>query len=232
MGTDHLGTRPPTDPDSLTRQIQAMVLAVDVQSDAELLAAWREGRATAGEELVRRYAPAIIRFFRNKVSTPVEDLVQDTFLALVRGQARIEAPEKLAHYLFGIAHNVLREYLRQRTRQPEFDERVSSVAQSDPGPSSILARRREHRLLLAALRRIPLQHQIALELYYWEGFDTTEIGAIIGLSASATRSRMLRARELLERELAAISGSAAKLDSTVHGLDRWVTEIRELLRGE
>lgn len=100
------------------------------------------------------------------------------------------------------------------------------MANLDPGPTSIVAQRREQRLLLAALRRIPIHHQVTLELYYWEGFNTVEIAEIIGLSASATRSRMLRARELLGLELGRLAASAHELESTVGGLEQWADQIR------
>jgi RNA polymerase sigma factor (sigma-70 family) len=195
-------------------------------SDAELLAAWRAGDKPAGERLCRRHAPAIVRFFRNKVSSPVEDLVQQTFLALLEGHERLADPSKLRGYLFGIAHNVLRGHLRELSRGRQIDEGVSSLAELDPGPTSALARKREQQLLLLALRRLPIQHQVALELYYWENLTTVEIAEILGLSDSAMRSRMVRARSLLEAELGKLAESEVELHSTIERLDGWVAQIR------
>jgi RNA polymerase sigma factor (sigma-70 family) len=199
-------------------------------SDAELLAAWRAGDKPAGERLCRRHAPAIVRFFRNKVSSPVEDLVQQTFLALLEGHERLADPSKLRGYLFGIAHNVLRGHLRELSRGRQIDEGVSSLAELDPGPTSALARKREQQLLLLALRRLPIQHQVALELYYWENLTTVEIAEILGLSDSAMRSRMVRARSLLEAELGKLAESEVELHSTIERLDGWVAQIRERMR--
>jgi RNA polymerase sigma factor (sigma-70 family) len=199
-------------------------------SDAELLAAWRTGDKLAGERLCRRHAPAIVRFFRNKVSSPVEDLVQQTFLALLEGHERLLDPSKLRGYLFGIAHNVLRGHLRELSRGRQIDEGVSSLAELDPGPTSALARKREQQLLLLALRRLPIQHQVALELYYWENLNTVEIAEILGVSESGMRSRMVRARSLLEAELATLAESDVELRSTVDQLDGWVAQIRERMR--
>jgi RNA polymerase sigma factor (sigma-70 family) len=199
-------------------------------SDAELLAAWRAGDKPAGERLCRRHAPAIVRFFRNKVSSPVEDLVQQTFLALLEGHERLADPSKLRGYLFGIAHNVLRGHLRELSRGRQIDEGVSSLAELDPGPTSALARKREQQLLLLALRRLPIQHQVALELYYWENLNTVEIAEILGLSVSAMRSRMARARSLLEAELGKLAESEVELHSTIERLDGWVAQIRERMR--
>ena len=198
----------------------------DARGDAELLASWRAGQSSAGGELFARHAPAIARFFRNKVSSPVEDLVQQTFLALLEGQHRLGEPDKTRAYLFGIAHNVLRGHLRTLTRERQFDENVSSLAELDPSPSSALAHKREKQLLLLALRRIPVQHQVALELYYWEGLETPEIAEVLGISASAMRSRMVRARELLAAALAELADSEHELRSTLEGLDEWAAGIR------
>ena len=194
--------------------------------DAELLQRWRAGDHAAGERLCRRHAPALARFFRNKVSSPVEDLVQQSLLALLEGRERLADPTRLRAYVFGIAHNVLREHLRALTRERQFDGEVSSLAELDPSPTSIVARKREQRLLLEALRRLPLRHQIALELYYWEHLDTVEIAEVLGISASAMRSRMARARELLEAELATLAKSDEELRSTIDGLGRWAEQVR------
>jgi RNA polymerase sigma factor (sigma-70 family) len=200
------------------------------RTDAQLLASWGAGDKLAGEQLCRRHAPSIVRFFRNKVSTPVEDLVQQTLLALLEGHERITDPTKLRAYLFGIAHNVLRTHLRELSRGRQIDEGVSSLAELDPGPTTALARKREQQLLLLALRRLPIQHQVALELYYWEGLNTVEIAEILGLSDSAMRSRMVRARSLLEAELAQLAESDVELRSTVEKLDGWAAQIRERMR--
>lgn len=195
-------------------------------SDAELLDSWRAGDKLAGQRLCQRHAPAIVRFFRNKVSSPVEDLVQQTFLALLEGQERLGDPNKVRAYLFGIAHNVLRSHLRELARGRDIDPSVSSLAELDPGPTSALAHKREQKLLLLALRRLPIQHQVALELYYWESLNTVEIAEILGLSASAMRSRMARARSMLEAELASLAESDVELHSTIERLDTWAAQVR------
>lgn len=195
-------------------------------SDAELLGSWRAGDKLAGQRLCQRHAPAIVRFFRNKVSSPVEDLVQQTFLALLEGHERLGDPNKVRAYLFGIAHNVLRSHLRELARGRDVDPSVSSLAELDPGPTSALAHKREQKLLLLALRRLPIQHQVALELYYWESLNTVEIAEILGLSASAMRSRMARARSMLEAELASLAESDVELHSTLERLDSWAAQVR------
>ena len=85
------------------------------------------------------------------------------------------------------------------------------------------------RLLLEGLRRLPIEHQIALELFYWEGFDARQIAEVMGISHSAMRSRMAKARELLRDAMLEIAESPDLLRSTVEALDDWAAELRAQL---
>lgn len=155
------------------------------------------------EEFYDRHCPAIIRFFRGWVSDDVEDLVQETFVRMIDGHTRVSDPGNLRSYLFGIAWNVLKEHLRKkkRVRDRQIDLNVDSAEDLGLGLSTLMARRREHRVLLEALRRVPIQHQAALQLHYWDGLKTADIAQIMGVSASAMRDRMCKARALLEQQL-------------------------------
>ena len=199
----------------------------DWQVDATLLQAWRNGDAEAGEKLYDRHAGAVARFFRNKLPDQAEELMQETFLVLVESRDRIREGITLRAFLLGIARNKLLKCLDKMANNRTIDHDADSVFDLAPGASTIIARKREQRLLLEGLRRIPIEHQIALELYYWEGLSAAEIADVFGISHSAMRSRMSKARELLEAQMAKLSESSELLDSAVAGLDGWVADIRE-----
>jgi RNA polymerase sigma factor (sigma-70 family) len=203
-------------------------MAADPRSDDELLLAWRAGDTQAGERLYDRHAVALARFFRNKFPNEVEDLIQQTFLALVESRERFVPGRSFRAYLLGIARYKLIDRLRE-LGHANVELEDDSLAALTPGPSTLLARKREQRLLLEGLRRIPVEHQIALELAYWEGLNAAEIAQIVGISHSAMRSRMSKARALLERALAELADSGALLDSTIGGIDCWAAEIRARL---
>ncbi len=102
-----------------------------------------------------------------------------------------------------------------------------------PLPTAILARRDEERALLAALRRIPLEHQEILELYFWETMKAREIATILSMPEGTIRTRIRRAKQLLEDAMQAIGTSREIIESTISGLDRWAAEVRgHLLDGE
>ncbi|MCA9638020.1 MAG: RNA polymerase subunit sigma-70, partial [Myxococcales bacterium] len=70
-----------------------------MDADFELLEAWRGGDPRAGDTLLRRYFAALHRFFANKVDDEVEDLIQRTFLALVRSRHAIREGDRFRAYM-------------------------------------------------------------------------------------------------------------------------------------
>jgi RNA polymerase sigma factor (sigma-70 family) len=200
--------------------------AGDWRVDRELLEAWRGGDTQAGAKLYDRHVGAVARFFRNKLPDQAEELMQQTFLTLVESRDRIREGVTFRAFLLGIARHKLLHCLEKLAKARTVDHESDSVAELAPGPSTVMARKREQRLLLEGLRRIPVEHQIALELFYWEGLSAAEIAEVFGISHSAMRSRMAKARALLEEQMSKLADSTDLLNSTVAGFDGWVAEIR------
>ena len=187
---------------------------------------WRAGDSRAGIELFDRYYELLERFFANKVHGDSSDLIQDTFASCVSSREKI-AQGKFRGFLFGIAYNKLRQfYERARLDGARFDYDAVSSADLSPGPTTMLAKSAEQRLLLEALRRIPVQHQVALEMFYWEDMTSAEIAEALGEPHGTVRTRIRRARLLLEEALAQVSTDAATLEQTRTKLDDWASEVR------
>ena len=197
-------------------------------SDIELLDAWREGDRKAGSELFERHFDSVCRFFANKIDRDVDDLVQRTFTACVEGKERFRGQSSFRTYLFGVAHNVLRSHLRKRKREGDrFEIGISSVFDMGLNPTVLVAQRKEQMLTLQALRRIPLDHQVVLELYYWEEMTAADLAEVLDLPEGTVRGRIRRAKKLLEEQLVALSDDEAILQSTVSGLESWARSLRQ-----
>lgn len=195
--------------------------------DLELLEAWRAGNREAGSELFERHFDSICRFFANKLDRDVDDLVQKTFIACVEGKERFRGQSSFRTYLFGVAHNMLRSYLRKRRRDNDrFDLGVSSVSDLGLSPTRMIAHRKEQQLTLQALRKIPLEHQTVLELYYWEDMTAAELGEVLGIPEGTVRGRIRRAKQLLEQSISVLAESDALVQSTVSGLETWARDLR------
>ncbi|MEM7152160.1 MAG: RNA polymerase sigma factor [Myxococcota bacterium] len=199
-----------------------------VPPDSELLAAWRSGDERAGATLFERHYAGIKRFFENKVPDAAEELIQQTFLACLEARDRFRGDSSVRTYLFGIAHNLLREHFKARHRHPAqpLDTSAVSAHELAPGPSSIVAAKEEQRLLLEALRRVPLDYQIALELHYWEHYTAAQIAEIIQLPVGTVKTRLRRGRQLVEVELRQLATTPRLQHSSSDDFDAWAAELR------
>lgn len=193
------------------------------EADVQLLQAWQDGEPGAGDELFARHFHSVFRFFRSKVDDALaEDLTQATFLGCMRGRDSLRDHGSFRTYLFVVARNELYLHFRRRGRQDKvLDFRSVSAADLATGPSSMLAAKEEQQLLLEALRLIPVDFQIAIELYYWEGLSTEELAEVQGIPAGTVRSRLTRAREQIGRRMQEIAASPRLAATTLEQFERW-----------
>ena len=199
-------------------------------SDFELLKAWRDGDVQAGEALFARHFDGLCRFFRNKVSEGVDDLIQRTFLLLVERRDQFEGRSSFRTYLYVVArHELYRELGKRRRAEDKLDPLEVSVMEISPSPPSVMARKREERALLEALRRIPVEHQVTLELYFWENMTAGAIGEILEVPEGTVRTRIRRARTLLAAQLEAIEAGGAPLETTDANIEQWARAVKEVV---
>lgn len=198
-------------------------------SDGTLVDAWKTGDARAGEVLFERYYPSVARFFFNKTDeASAQDLIQRTFLACIEGLQRLQASDNFRGYLFGVAYRSLcKHYERQARERGQLNVSDMSVADlAARTPTQVFAEREEQRLLLQALRAIPLEYQVLLELLYWEKMIVADIAVAMQIPLGTAKTRVRRGRQLLEEAMHALSDSPELKRSTLDNLERWAAEIK------
>jgi RNA polymerase sigma factor (sigma-70 family) len=193
--------------------------------DEALLAAWRGGDPAAGQELFRRYFDGVYRFFRTKLDGPIDDLVQETFLSISRVRDALQLSGTFRSYLFATARNALFTTLRARARRPEIDFMISSVADLGTSPSAELSRREEHAAVFEALRALPAELQVIVELRHFEGMSGPELAAALGLAEGTVRSRLRRATEELRVSVVASLHKRDRKAPAANELEGWLAEI-------
>ncbi len=173
-----------------------------MSSDLELLDRWRADDQEAGNLLFKRHFESLCQFFENKLDgDDVAELVQRTFLACVRSRDSFRKQSSFRTYMFAVARNELYAcFRRRRTQRERLDFEHSSVADLGASPSSAIARDQRHALLLEALRSVPVEMQLVLELHYWEDLDAGELAEVLGIERTTARTRLHRARERLKVE--------------------------------
>ena len=201
-----------------------------MRSDAQLLEAWRAGELDAGRILFERHIGVLSRFFRNKVGDEREDLIQRTLLACVESRDRLRDGGSFRAYVLRVARSRLYDHLAKARGGPSRpDPLVTSVADAGMSPSRIIARGEQEHLLLLALRRLPVDLQVALELHYWEGLTTGELAEVLEIPQGTVKTRLFRARNLLREDLAALAATGVLPQTSVDDLDAWAVSLRAAL---
>ncbi len=202
-----------------------------MNEDLQLLEAWRDGDRVAGDRLLRRHVAAIRRFFRNKFDREADELTQRTFLACVKAKDGFAGRSSFRTYLFVVARRQLFRFLERGGKGTADAAAVSSLEDLQTSPSQLVAKRKEQGLLLQALRRIPLELQMTVELHYWEELTTAQLAEVLDIPQGTVKSRLRRAREALAAQLRGFELDPDTLDSTLGDLDGWARSLRDLFDG-
>lgn len=177
-------------------------------SDGQLIEAALLGEQTAFTSLVERYQDRLFTAIRSDVgcSEIAEDIVQDAFIRAFVKLDTFRRESSFYTWLYRIALNSRRYYLRNRNRSMPLDDAsehcVQSWLESESGPSETMERREECVVVRRALNRLDDHHRDILLLREFEGFDYRRIADVLQLTMGTVRSRLSRAREQLRKELA------------------------------
>ena len=201
----------------------------DAAAERALVTAWLAGDRQAGFQLFQRHYDAVARFFHHKLPEHSADLIQRTFLGCVESLPRFRGHASFRSYLFAIAYRQLCRHFRDHGRErARLDFTSVSIEDLRPSPTAAIGAREDLRLLLAALRRIPLELQVILELHYWEHLTTGEIAEALEIPPGTARTRLMRARQLLRAKMGELAADPPLIESTLAALERWAAELRAL----
>lgn len=190
----------------------------------DLLERWRAGDTSAADELTSRYYRSVLRFFELKLPRAAEDLTQQVFLRCVEGQHRFQGRGSFKAFVFGIARNLLLEQVRRVDHKlTRFDE--DDDAPQVTGLSTLVARRQEQQLVLQALVALPPEMLAEVQLYYWEGLSTKQVGEVLGTPASTVTTHLARARARLAREIELLTAPGSLRQRLLADVEGWVRSV-------
>ena len=149
------------------------------------------------EALYRQHAPAVFRFALGLSGdrAMAEDLVSETFVKVLTKAPRIETRTALA-YLLAVARNTFLTGLRSQRREVALPE---ALVAPDVDPAHRLAEAARLGKVLEALRDLPEGERSALLLRVDHGLPYEEIASALGISETAAKVRVHRARVRLAR---------------------------------
>lgn len=155
--------------------------------------------------LVNEYSTTLYRvaFSISRNAAEAEDMVQETFLRVLRHRDRLPEIRDARVWLIRIVWNLVLDRKRRQKTRPENEDiadlvRVLPAKELRADQAVISAQR--HARVLALIDRLPRKEREALLLSALDELSNGEIAAVLGVSESSVRSRLFRAR----RDLAAM----------------------------
>lgn len=179
--------------------------------DAQLLERSRRGDEGAFSELYGRYQGAIYRYAAHMCGANAgDDIVQETFLAVLRQRGRTDAPRQtVAGYLFGIARHIVLQRLGSKYEAlTDSGDDVSEVASSALTALDDLTRTETIAAVRAAVQSLPLVYREAVVLCDLQEMEYAAAAGILECPVGTVRSRLSRGRALLMTKLSAVHPTA------------------------
>lgn len=168
--------------------------------DELLVLRCQAGDGEALRALVKRWQPRLGRVARHLTGDreAAGDVLQDAWLAIVRGIRRLDDPARFRTWAFRIVTNRCTDWLRRKVVRRKFfaEARNAGVPTSfeDSGESDSgteVARLRD------ALTQLPEDQRTTIALHYLEGMGIAEIARVLDVPAGTVKSRLFNARERL-----------------------------------
>ena len=174
------------------------MIAAAYDLDTRLMIGVREGDLDAFEPLFERNIKRVMRIARRMGAEP-EDAAQETFLRVYQARERYQPRRPFEAYLTRIATNHC--ISSGRRRRPHLTERgeVNPITLDQPVAPLIDEELKVR--VRSAVRRLPARQREAVELRRFEGLSQEEVARRLGLSVSAVKSLLHRARQGLKAML-------------------------------
>jgi RNA polymerase sigma-70 factor (ECF subfamily) len=170
--------------------------------EADLVRGARRGNEAAFLTIYSRHRTALFRFVCRLAKSVdlAEDVTQECFLSLLRGDGFDADRGSLKGYLFGMARNLV--FRRLRISEREAEEEAEPTTPADI-LGELLASERAA-LVAEAVGSLPALQREAIVLFEYEELSLDEIAAITGVDVGAVKARLHRARASLRKRLAAL----------------------------
>jgi RNA polymerase sigma-70 factor (ECF subfamily) len=184
--------------------------------DATIMLELRTGNMAGFDFLIQKYRKPIIHFMYRMVRNQAvaEELAQEVFLRVYRSRETYRAEARFSTWLYRIATNLGVNYARdtrhERTASTVYLDETDSetgttpdVADATPGAEANLLRQERLNAIRQHVMALPERQRMAVLMHKYEGMDYKQIGDVLKLSESATKSLLFRAYQTLREKLKA-----------------------------
>jgi RNA polymerase sigma-70 factor, ECF subfamily len=184
--------------------------------DAAIMLELRSGNMAGFDFLIQKYRKPIVHFMYRMVHNQAvaEELAQEVFLRVYRSRETYRAEARFSTWLYRIATNLGVNYARdnrhERTASTVYLDEADSetgttpdVADSTPDVEAKLLRQERMNAIREHVLALPERQRMAVLMHKYEGMDYKQIGDVLKLSESATKSLLFRAYQTLRDKLKA-----------------------------
>lgn len=178
-----------------TRTIHDELLVLEAQA----------GDERAFETLISRWQPRLLahalRLCGDRDSAP--EIVQEAWLAVVRGIRRLDDPARFRGWIFQIVTHKAADWVRKRQRQRRLDDVASDEAENlnpDQLASDFCASDQTDGVR-RALEMLTRDRRVLLSLFYVEDMRVDEIAIVLDIPIGTVKSRLFHARKELKDRL-------------------------------
>jgi RNA polymerase sigma-70 factor (ECF subfamily) len=182
--------------------------------DATIMLELRTGNMAGFDFLIQKYRKPIIHFMYRMVRNQAvaEELAQEVFLRVYRSRETYRAEARFSTWLYRIATNLGVNYARDNRHErmastvylDEVDSETGTtpdVADTTPGAEADMLRQERLNAIREHVMALPERQRMAVLMHKYEGMDYKQIGDVLKLSESATKSLLFRAYQTLRDKL-------------------------------
>jgi RNA polymerase sigma-70 factor (ECF subfamily) len=180
-------------------------------TDEELVARSLRGDTDSFNQLIRRWERPIFALAYRTIGREEDarDVCQETFLRAFRALPRFRGHAKFSSWLYRIALNLCRDWIRRERRRgfvqpPEESDLLELAAASGPSESieDLVSRRDQIREIERAMALLPDEQRTAIVLKEYHGLTFQEIADLMDCPLSTVKTRLYQGLSVLRRELA------------------------------
>jgi RNA polymerase sigma-70 factor, ECF subfamily len=199
-----------------TAEMHSPVGQFGQMDDAAIMLELRAGNMAGFDFLIQKYRKPIIHFMYRMVHNQAvaEELAQEVFLRVYRSRETYRAEARFSTWLYRIATNLGVNYARDNRHErmastvylDEADSETGTtpdVADLTPDAEAKLLRQERLKAIREHVMSLPERQRMAVLMHKYEGMDYKQIGDVLKLSESATKSLLFRAYQTLREKLKA-----------------------------
>lgn len=179
-----------------------------MRSDEVLAQGIQQGNQADMTELVNRYYDALLHYLYRMCGgrqALAEDMVQETFLRLMRKIALYDSQRPFKPWLYAIATNIARNYYQKAdTRYTENPIEATDFEDENPQPEYLLMQSEAAEHVANSLALLPDHQREVVVLFYYEEMSQKDIAAVLDIPVGTVKSRLSLGLKRLRATLEAL----------------------------